>query len=244
MASKSYVGYVDGKPVALAVEKSGNSKTGYTSVTYVSQNTCSIRCLLRGNGCYYEQGPVSIVRNRLTHADQVSQVRYAEAEAHAIDQLSGRLPLRVHVGGDCLTAQAARIVGGACSRYKARHGQRVWSYTHTWKDGLRRKSWGDGISILASCDTPSDVHRARALGYGATALTVSSFPLGRKTFNLATAKGLLKITPCLAQTGDTTCDACGLCMDEEILSKQGIVIGFVAHGAKKGTVQKRLLRQV
>lgn len=224
-------------PGVTAVEVSGNKKLGLCSTTYVAQGPgCPRDCRFLGNGCYYEYGPADIIRRRLdSQAGGVTPLALARNEARAVDSLTGRLPLRLHSGGDCRTPGAARLVSAAADRYRARYGQPAFTYAHAWR-AIPRHAWG-GVSVLASCETPGEVLGANRRGYAA-ALTVAAFPRGKKAFDAGEG---VKALPCPEQAvGGTDCSLCRLCMDDKALLKRGLTIAFAAHGSGAKRVQETL----
>jgi len=224
-----------GVRAATAVERSDNRKLGAVSATYVSQGSCPRDCPFYGAGCYAEYGFVSVTTRRLNDADGgLSAGRLALLEAAAIDGLSGRRPMRLHVVGDCRTNAAARTVGAAARRYAKRGGQRVWTYTHAWRR-VRRESWGEGVSVLASCETPQQVREAQAAGY-ATAMVVPTHKQAA-----AYDHGGVKVVPCPAQTRvGVTCESCRLCWDDGRLRRAGLTIAFAAHSQGERQVLRSL----
>lgn len=222
-----------------AVEKSGNSKIGIVSATYVTQAACPQSCPLMGEACYAESGHTAIITRRLKTAAALfadnSPESIASEEAAAIDTLSGTRPLRLHVVGDCVTDAAAQTVAAACKRYTERGSGRAWTYTHAWRE-VDADAW-DGVSVLASCDTPADIAAAQARGY-ATAVTVPHvLPRGvHKTTDGA------RIVQCPQQLGLTTCEGCrGLCRDAENMRRRGITVAFGIHGATASRAKDRLV---
>jgi len=226
-------------PGVSGVEVSGNKKLGLCSTTYVAQNPgCPGDCRFLGEGCYYEYGPIDIIRRRLdaqAEDEGLTPLALARNEAAVIDRLSGRLPLRLHSGGDSRTAGAARAVSLASGRYRRRYGQPVFGYTHAHRR-VPREAWG-GVSMLASCETPGEVKRANARGYAAC-ITVPAFPRGVKPFDAGEG---VRVQPCPEQAGlDVDCSICRLCMDDQALLRKGITIGFAAHGSGTKRVQRTL----
>lgn len=215
-------------PSATAVERSENVKLGNVSATYASQASCPSDCPFLNSGCYAEAGYVGIQTRRLNASTVSASIKIAKAEAEAIDKLSGRRPLRLHVVGDARTNTAARILSAAAKRYTARLGRRVWTYTHAWRRVLR-KSWGR-ISVLASCESIKDAKQAMRAGYAA-AIVVPKFAKD----SAYPADGI-KILPCPAQTRGVTCDKCQLCMDDSRLRDSKLVIAFEPHGCRKTAV--------
>jgi hypothetical protein len=138
------------------LNKTGNRKVGDVAVTMVSQKTCPKTCPFLDAGCYAASGPQGIHTARLNKA-RASATELARAEAHGIAQLDGTKPMRLHVVGDCSTKTAARTVSKAADAYSAKRGQKVFTYTHAWRN-VPREAWGQ-VSVLASCETPSRSRR-------------------------------------------------------------------------------------
>lgn len=221
-----------------AIEYSENKKLGGMSTTYSTIASCPDACGLKRSGaCYGMVGPLGAIWNRLNRAAAGGQnvlalrgraldaLRHnvAKAEAAAIDALTGAQVLRIHTLGDCATARDARIVAAAAERYMKRHGRPAFAYTHAWRS-VPRSAWGK-VSVLASCETPGEVLKARGRGW-ATALVLRSFE--RDTAYVH--KGV-KVLPCPEQTGRRpSCMACGLCFKADKLAAVGLTIGFKAHG--------------
>ena len=224
------------KPV-IAKEVSQNAKIGTVSATYVAQGSCPEDCPLFKNGCYAEDGKMGLITRGLNGHAVLDPIRLAEMEAEGIDSLSGRLPLRLHVVGDCKTDEAAQIVSEAAERYRTRQmrwlgkEQDVWGYTHA--HNVSRESWGK-VSILRSCETPEQAQKAMADGFAA-AMVVGEF---ERTTAYEVADGMVGI-PCPQQTGKVaTCLDCRLCMKDAKLRNSGRVILFEAHGARRNTVKR------
>ncbi len=226
-------------PGVVAVEVSGNRKLGLCSTTYVAQRGgCSDECPMLGNGCYYEYGPIGIIAARLNlesaaHNLKSYQLMYHEAEC--IEKLTGRLPLRLHGGGDCRSRQGLQKLEKSAVKYTGRHNQPVFTYTHSWKK-FARHLWGK-ISVLASCETMYEVACAMGKGYAAC-ITLPAFPNGNKAFRV----GKLKVVPCPEQssTAYVDCSTCRMCMDADKLLADNTVIAFAAHGSGKKKVQATL----
>lgn len=217
--------------IAKAVALSGNQKIGDAATTYAAQASCPSSCVFKdGGGCYAENGRIAaamtIPLNAAAAVGHASALDIARAEAREIDGLdvvAGR-PMRLHTVGDCATDEAARLVSAAAARYVERGGGPVWTYTHAWRD-VDRDSWG-AVSVLASCETEADVRDAHARGYAAS-IVVEEFE-DRRRYPLADGFDVL---PCPAQTTEgVTCSSCRLCLNENRLYWDGLVIGFHVHG--------------
>jgi hypothetical protein len=208
----------------IAVEKSGNKKIGPSSATYVAQSSCPTTCPLLGAGCYAESGRMALHTRRLAESS-ASVDELAREEADAIDTLSGRLPLRIHVVGDSTTSSAARRVAASVRRYVKRHGSSAWGYTHAWRD-VPASAWR-GVSMLASCESRADVDAAHARGYRA-AIVVDEHRSDKRH-----DRDGVDVIPCPEQTRGARCIDCRLCWDPPA----GAVIAFAAHGARAKTVR-------
>lgn len=215
----------------LVIEHTRNNKLGNMSTTYVTQATCPDSCQFKGNGCYAEDGFVGIHNRRLNrtqHKQQFSHTNLALMEANGIRMLTGTRRLRAHVVGDCSTPEAAQLVGAALVQHEQKFGQRAWTYTHAW----RRIAIGEwlGARVLASCETPEDMHAAHTMGY-AVALTI-----GHTSSRKAFAFHGFTVVPCPAQfhqpNGErqTTCERCNLCSDTDRNMLQRRVVGFQPDG--------------
>lgn len=218
---------------AKAVELSRNAKLGLVHATYASQESCPSSCPLRDNGCYAESGHTAFQTRRLNQASVgASPLDVARAEAEAIrGTLSGRLDLRLHVVGDCATSEAAATVAeAALSTLKP--GRRAWSYTHAAAD-VERAAWGK-VSVLASCETPTQVKAAQDAGW-ATAIILPQFAQD----GLHEVAGL-KVLPCVNQTRGVQCVDCRLCFNDARLRDKGITIAFTPHGSGAKRVAKAL----
>lgn len=111
---------------AIAVERSENSKVGTCHATYASMKSCPASCLHHpenGGTCYATFGLTAIHTRRLTASPNDDPGSIAEEEADAIRKLSGMLPLRIHVVGDCTTDSAARTVSSAAEECMSKHGR-------------------------------------------------------------------------------------------------------------------------
>lgn len=218
-----------------AVEVSGNSKIGKVSATYAAQQTCPDSCPLKGSGCYAEGGMVGMHTRKLNSSAEASGASVDELamlEAMAIAGLTGTLPLRIHVVGDATTDTAAKLLSDAATFYSNKHGQKVWSYTHAWRD-VSRKSW-QNVSVFASCESTVDAQKAMSLGYAAAVVVES-----HKDTKAYLENGV-KLVPCPQQTGRAKdCVSCGLCMRAPQMLAAGSVIAFAVHGqgTKKATAK-------
>lgn len=210
---------------AMATRISWNDKLGLVATTKTAISTCSTDCPFlnvddAGNrkapGCYaFGGGPLAWQLKRVADVDAVQA---AKDEAACIDMLKDSIPLRIHEAGDCATPETAKIVADACRRYTKRTGQPVWGYTHAWRS-VPASVW-EGVSMVASCETPQHVKDARSRGYTRTALVVSEFE-SDKSYMVED----VKVTPCPEMTRGIKCSRCRLCF-----SSDNVSVAFEVHG--------------
>jgi hypothetical protein len=140
------------------------------------------------------------------------------------------------VVGDCATTREARELGAAVGDFQAGGGGVAFTYTHQWRH-IRRDAW-QTVSVLASCERPSEAATAHRRGYAA-ALVVERWEDGDalRRFGLAGV-------PCPEEkTGKADCHSCRLCMDANALRERGRVILFQPRRqteARVGSVLRRL----
>ena len=221
-----------------AVEKSKNSKTGEVSATYAPIQSCPEHCPFLDHGCYAQNGNTQFTLSRLnTNAKKYKSERpvdIARAEAKAIDGLSGSLPLRLHIVGDCKTARAAEIVARAAEAHIAKHGQPVWTYTHSWRE-IPREKWGK-VSVLASCETIDECKQAMKRGYAASIVRLKpfEFPFSWKGVSMV---------PCKELTKGVKCDKCRVCMNDKSIRENKKVICFFPHGSRANEAKEVIRRK-
>ncbi len=227
-----------GDQVVILV-KTRNKKLGkgvWASTLPVRQ-TCPPSCPFLDNGCYAQRGPGDHVGRLERNATRqnLTALDITREEASLIRRAAGDAPatalLRLHVSGDCSTAEGAEIVSEACVAWKGR----AWGYTHCWA-WVPRVAWRE-VSILASIETPGQANKALARGY-AVSMTVSEFPNGKRPW----VEGDVTWIPCPAQTRGTTCAECRLCLDDEGLIRRRRGIGFREHGSGKKRVRETLIQ--
>lgn len=265
----------------------GNQKTGPTSATNVTQASCpngennasGYRCPLLGQGCYAEETSQKWVTQRHNSAagfdpknphsgSKYSVEEIAEAEAFCLDaayqtwELIGlNNGVRLHVVGDCVTPQAARIVSRAAEKYVMPNLQgagvrtdsrrkNVWNYTHAWRE-VPRSAWSPGISVFASCDRIEDLEEAADRGY-APCVVVPDYV--QKEAGKYSGKGIqLKngwtLLPCPyevgmknAQNERVWCIECGFCLKDDFFRSKKFAVAFAAHTDKSVGVANRLIQ--
>lgn len=229
------------------------ARAPFCSSTYVSiAATCPDSCAFKKGACYVRAGFTKLLSDRLdASAGQLTGDQVAVIEAAHIEQsfgakgvpqdgARGGRDLRLHVGGDTPSAFAAEQLAKAADDYKRRGGGTVWTYTHNWRS-IPRSAFG-GISVLASVETLVDAGVALANGY-APALVVERHAAHRSWVyvGLDGTANPMRIIPCPAETGKTTCVQCRLCLDRDLV-KMRAVIAFAVHGRGKAKVSLPMVR--
>ena len=196
------------------------------SATWVGQKSCPLSCPLQKSGCYAEGGSAGFTTRRLNRAEKEQNptpLDLARMESEGIKNLKGKYPIRLHIVGDCATRGTTKLVAQAANWYMETHNKAVWTYTHARR--VARKLWGK-VSVLRSCHTLNEVRASFRAGY-APALLVKEFK-DTKTYEIS--KGIKGI-PCPQQTGKAKdCISCKLCMKDQYLLENKMVILFAAHG--------------
>jgi len=220
---------------AIGVEKSGDRKLSTNrsvSATWLSQGSCPGDCPFKDAGCYAQTGRSAIHTSKLNKAHELGKFtpeQLAKFEAEAIDKLSGRNPLRLHIVGDSRTRKAVRIIRKATDRYFAKFQQPIWTFTHA--HNIPRELWGN-VSVLRSCENFQQVVNAHNAGY-ASAMVIPTKHKSHKPVDLG--QGFRGI-PCPHQTKKAeSCKDCKLCMNDKHLHENKLVILFAPD---RGTDKK------
>jgi hypothetical protein len=267
--------------LATTVINTRNPKVGVSTSTYAAQISCpngentNYRCPLYGNGCYAEELPIGWTTKRLnkdaglqSYSDpnaKFSPLDVAMDEAESMNQTHKSWLrkkknnwVRLHVVGDSVTSECAKIVSSAAESYVASSGvagaKNVWNYTHAWRT-VPRDAWSSKISVLASCDRVEDLPKAHSKGYATAIVLPQEFmeELGRqqsakfgKSFMLPNG---FKAIPCPYEIAKLVpgakkrqCVECHLCMRDEWLRDSKCVIAFAAHTSKAEVVSSDLIR--
>lgn len=226
--------------------------------TYVAiAATCPESCQFRDGACYVLSG-FTARTNRLLEegaegmaGDEVIDQEIAflgglfSRREHRVPQDGGRdgqsgRDLRLHVGGDTPSAEAARKLGLMAARWKERGGGEVFTYTHRWRE-FNRNRWGYDLSVLASVETFEEAKEAGDVAFYASAIVVAEHPEnGRAWVHEETG---LTVVPCPAETRSLTCVQCRLCMRDEWLWITRRVIAFALHGRQKHKHRLRVVEQ-
>ena len=222
--------------LATAVELSKNKKLGIgVSATYSAQQSCPNSCAFKpvngvAQGCYANYSTVAFTSRKLNAAGRdANAMDVALCESAAIDRLSGRFPLRLHVVGDAPDDACSTVINSAARRFSKKHDQPVWGYSHAWQ-AVSATTWPD-VAMRASCETPQQLDEAHALGWESV-LVVDRHPEDGKSWKLPSGR---KVVPCPEQTRSRSCVDCRLCW-----STKGITISFAVHGQGEDIARSKL----
>ena len=227
---------LDGSGCTITTKPSGSGSTKLRGMcaTYAAQTTCPRTCPYypkhdgKACECYAGNGSCKIHTDRL-NASTNSADMIGRIEAALIDSSECKLPLRIHVVGDCRTIESARRIGNAGMRYMERTGETAHTYTHAWRV-IPRSAWGT-INVLASCHTADEVIEATARGY-ACALVVTHYPDGARRFPLP--GGFTTVACPAIQKRIHGCAACkGLCRNDQRMITRREVVALEVHGTGK-----------
>lgn len=223
----------------------------FCSSTFAAiETTCPDSCRFKDNGCMADGGLTRILSRRLNrNARGLTELQVIAEEARMIDRsfgggpvpgdgAGGKRALRVHVGGDVQSVEAARIIGAAAVRWRRRGGGSVWTFTHSWRE-IPREAWGWAISVLASCESAADVRYALERGY-APAIVLPELPADGKRMRDVAGSGI-DVIPCPGETRDATCVGCRLCLDRP-LAQMRVGIAFGVHGRDKRAAASALVQ--
>lgn len=224
----------------IVKERTTDAKLGNCSATHASQHSCPKTCPWFNAGCYAETGPQGMQSRKLNANAETDPLAIAKFEADGILALSGKRDLRLHIVGDCDTADGARLLADAAAVHVAKYGRRVWTYTHS--KNTSRADWGC-VSVLRSEETLEGLEEAHAAGFASA--MVRECPRGEdgklsgKPVDLGSG---FKGVTCLHQTGKKLdCVECGLCMGDARLHATKTVVLFDPHGSLKNTIRKHLV---
>lgn len=218
--------------------KSSNAKTGPIPVTMTERASCPDTCALKKNGCYADNFPLSL------HWDRVESTGIDEAKL--IDKISalpnGQL-WRHNVAGD-LPSLAGLVDSNAFNRLidAAKHTKPI-IYTHhklyPHNQKLFAHARAQGVVINASCENIGSAASAIKSGINAVCIMPLDAKPVTKLLDPNNDQELARVVICPAQQKDSvTCASCGLCARDRV--DAGVIVGFLAHGAKSKKVNKML----
>lgn len=230
----------------LLTPVSGNSKTGPIPVSITSGDTCPDACPLRGAGCYAEGGRLGMAWRRVERGE--GRAAGLGAFLAAVRALPDGQLWRHNQAGD-LPGAGDSIDNWALRKLtEANNGKRGFTYTHKpvgpysaleISNALAvERANRSGFTVNLSADSLREADELAALGIGPVVVTL---PADAPDAPSLTPAGRTVVV-CPAQTAKgeargVTCESCGLCA----VAARRSVVGFKAHGFRKGTLNKRLL---
>ena len=225
---------------------SKNKKTGPIPVSTSGKQTCPDSCVLKGNGCYAEGGPINIHWQKVSGGERgISWNEFL----NSIRKLRKGTLWRHNQAGDLQGANELINFDRLKELVEANKGRRGFTYTHypvLWQDvdseiypnpidqaaiaqgnRIRIKYANEnGFTINLSANGPKHAEELKALGIAPVVSVVNE--------DFQTND---KIVVCPAVTrDDANCFNCQLCQRQH--SK---IIGFPVHGVRKRTAKQTII---
>ena len=218
--------------------KSSNAKTGPIPVTMTERASCPDTCVLKKNGCYADNFPLSL------HWDRVADNGISfDALLDNIKALPKGQLWRHNVAGD-LPSLAGLVDSNEFNRLveTSKHTRPI-IYTHhklyPHNQKLFAKARSEGIVVNASCESIGTAISAVKSGINAVCIMPTSADPVTKILDCHTQKEVARVVICPAQQKENvTCASCGLCSRDRV--DVGVIVGFLAHGAKSKKVNQLL----
>jgi len=221
-------------------QESSNEKTGKMLVTTSAQKTCPPSCPLFGK-CYACGGPLKMHWDKVSRGERGDTFpAFARKLRNGLGQLPARSLWRHNQAGDLPgtgdrinRAQALKL-----ARLNQAAGMRGYTYTHKPVLGAANKANRQtvrqmnrlGFTVNLSANSLQHADKLAQTGLPVAAI----LPADTIATKLATPQGRTVVV-CPAQTGSKTCQECGLCA---VADARRPIIGFLAHGSRKGIADK------
>jgi len=215
--------------------KSGNEKTGPIPVSTTERDSCPDDCAMKGE-CYGLGGPLAIHWRAVSEGlrgmtwdefcERIAALPLMQLWRH---NQAGDLPKIVRADG---TATVDRVKLQAL--VVANNGRRGFTYSHHRDadsiDAIRDAN-RNGFTVNLSANDLADADM------------LADYDAGPVTVILASTVAENTVTPagrpvvvCPATIRDVSCDKCQLCARRE----RTVIVGFPAHGSRRGSVDRRL----
>jgi len=213
---------------------SSNVKTGPIPVTMTERDSCPDTCLLKRNGCYADNFPLSL------HWDRVETNGISfDALLENIKALPDGQLWRHNVAGD-LPSLAGLVDSNDFNQLvdAAKHTSPI-IYTHhrlyPHNQKLFSAARSKGVVVNASCESIGTAYSAIRSGVNAVCIMPKDAEPVTKLTHPDSGEELARVVICPAQQRDSvTCASCGLCARDRVESK--VIVGFIPHGAKSKKV--------
>ena len=232
-------------------EVSRNSKTGPIPVSTSSKITCPPSCPLIGEGgCYAEGGPLRLHWQQVTNGERGTDF---SKFLHNIKHLPRKQLWRYGQAGDLPGEGDVIDKEQLIELAKANRSRPVIAFTHKPPtaynlDALRAAN-NLGFQVNLSADDVSEADELAKTGLpvvvvlpaetgrktvrGKWAETISEYRKRLKDLVLRTPENR-RIAVCPATYTDVTCNDCRVCSH----SRNGVIVGFPAHGTRKKKIGK------
>lgn len=210
------------------ITKSSNSKIGPISASMTVSSSCPDTCPLKDNGCYASNSFVGMHWRKLDKSGGIGLTDFCDWIANKAStvwrhNVAGDLP---HKNGRILLLHLYSIV-------KANRGKRGFTYTHhDWQRNREAIEIANANGFTVNVSTNNVYEADNVKDDGLQAPIVTLLPSDAPTRGNVTPKGR-KVTVCPAEYMDkVSCATCKLCA----IPNRETIIGFRAHGTKKGAV--------
>ena len=213
-------------------KESKNVKIGKIPCTVSSADTCPNTCPHKGHGCYGETGPASWHWSKVTTGQRGADW---QTLLHNINKIPDGQLWRHNVTGDLNHDDGIIDRDTLHDLIDINKGKRGFTYTHHALVGMHNISLlqysnRHGFTVNISCETYRKADSAIKAGLPAVVTLPHDTPTN---FTHTTPNGN-KVIVCPNQKGKkATCANCGLCQKRP----NNIIIGFIAHGARKAKVK-------
>ncbi|MGQ7794665.1 DUF7227 family protein [Faunimonas sp. B44] len=232
---------------------STNVKTGPIPVITASKKTCPPSCPLYNAACYASLGPLSLHWDKVTRGEKGGSLedvltpirRLRKGEVWRYGQ-AGDLP------GDGENIDKESLLKIAAAN-RGKHGI-VFTHKKPTEENLDaiRAAAAEGLTINLSANSPAEADTLAEHGQPVVTILPSEYGRKKRGKNWEESyeeyrertKTFLKVTPegrkvvvCPATTTDLTCKDCALCSRS---NRNGVVVGFPAHGTRRGSIDRSL----
>ena len=210
---------------------SRNEKTSRIPVTMTSALSCPKACLLRGNGCYSELGPISWHWKKVTNGNKGTDWdTFCQKISDLKDNQAWRHNQAGDLVGDGYTIDKTALRKLIC----ANTGKRGFTYTHYdpsigGNAEIIKESNENGFTINLSANNLTEADQLVKMNIGPV---VTIMPLNAEKVTITPDGNKVVLCPATYRE-DVTCKSCLLCQKQ-----RKTIVGFPVHGIKKKTAEQ------
>jgi hypothetical protein len=214
--------------------KSDNIKTGSIPVSTSSRITCPLSCPLRWAGCYAENFPLRFHWDAVTRGERGTDwpTFLAAISALPVGQL-----WRHNVAGDLY--RPGNAIGQTALRQltEASRGRRGFTYSHhlLTRSTVAAFKVATAAGFTVNVSTETETAADAAVAHGLRAVTVVPSTETRRFWRSPDGNSVV-VCPVQIRDG-MTCERCRLCHARP----QEVIVAFLAHGTRRGVVDRALV---